>query len=472
MSSEIAIKVEALSKCFQIYDQPRDRLKQMIVPRLQRAVRQPPNQYYREFWALKDVSFEVNKGETVGIIGRNGSGKSTLLQIICGTLNPTGGLVQANGRIAALLELGSGFNPEFTGRENVYLNGAVLGLNKAEIDVRYDDIAAFADIGQFIERPVKTYSSGMYVRLAFAVQAMVDPDIFIVDEALAVGDEKFQRKCFARLEELKSRGTSILFVSHSAGSIVELCQKTMLLDNGSRIMYGPAPEAIQAYQKLLYAPVEAQERLIQEIQATDFTSTTKKNQFTLDGLVDNVPVSPQHDDPVNTTENQSIDAFDPGLIPETTTVYPVQGAIIDSIVITNSTDQIVNILQPGKTYYFTVIGRTLTNFSGIFFGIHIKSISGIVITGQRYPETGTYIENMTENQTFKTIFSFRMDLLPGAYFVGGGVWSRDEPNCAHRIIDALMFRVSPLNSDISFGYVDLMSLNPTTSISRFSDENK
>ena len=197
MSSEIAIKVENLSKCYHIYDQPRDRLKQMILPRMQRAIGMQPRQYFREFWALKDVSFEVKKGETVGIIGRNGSGKSTLLQMVCGTLNPTSGSIQTSGRIAALLELGSGFNPEFTGRENVYLNGAVLGLSRDEIDVRFDEIAAFAEIGEFIDQPVKTYSSGMMVRLAFAVAINVDPQILVVDEALSVGDELFQRKCFS-----------------------------------------------------------------------------------------------------------------------------------------------------------------------------------------------------------------------------------------------------------------------------------
>ena len=207
MSSDVAIKVDNLCKCYQIYDKPRDRLFQMLM--------RGHRQYYREFWALTDVSFEIKRGETVGIIGRNGSGKSTLLQMVCGTLNPTSGSIQTSGRIAALLELGSGFNFEFTGRENVYMNGSVLGLSKEEIDACFDDIAAFADIGDFIEQPVKTYSSGMMVRLAFAVQATIEPDILIVDEALAVGDEKFQRKCFARLEALKARGTSILFVSHS-----------------------------------------------------------------------------------------------------------------------------------------------------------------------------------------------------------------------------------------------------------------
>lgn len=252
MSNDIAIKVENLSKCYQIYDQPRDRLKQMILPRLQRAAGMQAKQYFRDFWALRDVSFEVKKGETVGIIGRNGSGKSTLLQMICGTLNPTHGSIQTRGRIAALLELGSGFNPEFTGRENVYLNGAVLGLSKEEIDRRFDEIAAFADIGVFIEQPVKTYSSGMMVRLAFAVVVNVAPDILIVDEALAVGDWLFQKRCFQKIEQLVSNGTTLLFVSHDQESVRTLTHRALLLAHGKTLAWGTSSEVVLEYRKLLH----------------------------------------------------------------------------------------------------------------------------------------------------------------------------------------------------------------------------
>ncbi|GHU36343.1 ABC transporter ATP-binding protein [Betaproteobacteria bacterium] len=251
MSSEIAIKVERLSKCYQIYDQPRDRLKQFVLPRVQRMVGLQPKQYFREFWALRDVSFEVKKGETVGIIGRNGSGKSTLLQTICGTLNPTSGSIQTNGRIAALLELGSGFNPEFTGRENVYMNGTVLGLSKEEIDQRFDDIAAFADIGEFIEQPVKTYSSGMMVRLAFAVVAYVDADILVVDEALAVGDAFFVQKCMRFLRNFMKSGT-VLFVSHDTSAVVNLCNSGILLSRGQVIDSGSPKRVIEHYLEDLY----------------------------------------------------------------------------------------------------------------------------------------------------------------------------------------------------------------------------
>lgn len=252
MSSEISIKVENLSKCYQIYEQPRDRLKQFVMPTLQRSVGRPEKQYFREFWALKDVSFEVKKGETVGIIGRNGSGKSTLLQMICGTLQPTQGSVTTVGRIAALLELGSGFNPEFTGRENVYMNAGILGLSKSEIDDRYEAILNFAEIGEFIEQPVKTYSSGMYVRLAFAVIANVDADILIIDEALAVGDIFFTQKCMRFLAEFKKHGT-ILFVTHDTNSVMSLCERAVWLQAGDRKAYSDSKTVCQSYLAEYYA---------------------------------------------------------------------------------------------------------------------------------------------------------------------------------------------------------------------------
>ncbi len=250
-ASDIAIGVSNLSKCYQIYSAPRDRLKQFVLPRLQRFAGRGPKQYFREFWALKDVSFEIKKGETVGIIGRNGSGKSTLLQMICGTLNPTHGGIQTNGRIAALLELGSGFNPEFTGRENVYMNASVLGLSNEEIDIRFNDIVTFADIGDFIEQPVKTYSSGMMVRLAFAVIAHVDADVLVVDEALAVGDAFFTQKCMRFLRKFMENGT-VLFVSHDTGAVVNLCSKAILLNRGRVVEIGTPKDVSEHYLATLY----------------------------------------------------------------------------------------------------------------------------------------------------------------------------------------------------------------------------
>jgi len=246
MQQEVAIRVNNLSKCYQIYDKPNDRLKQFVVPPIQRLVGRQASQYFREFWALKDISFDIKKGETVGIIGRNGSGKSTLLQMICGTLHPTAGDIEVNGRVAALLELGSGFNPEFTGRENVYLNAGVLGLSNQQTQERFANIEAFADIGDFIDQPTKTYSSGMMVRLAFAVIAHVDADILVIDEALAVGDAVFTQKCMRFLRDFMEGGT-VLFVSHDIGSVTNLCRQVVWLDHGVKRMYDTALEVTKAY---------------------------------------------------------------------------------------------------------------------------------------------------------------------------------------------------------------------------------
>jgi lipopolysaccharide transport system ATP-binding protein len=257
--AEYAIRVAGVSKYFPIYDKPRDRLKQMVMPRLFRLLGRAPRRYHREFHALNAVSFDIRRGETVGIIGRNGAGKSTLLQIIGGTLSPSAGSVETRGRIAALLELGAGFNPEFTGRENVFMNGAILGLSREEVARRFDEIAAFADIGEFIEQPVKSYSSGMYVRLAFAVQACVDPDILIVDEALSVGDIGFQYKCFQRMEALKKQGVTILMVTHSTGSILEYADRCIVLDAGSILHDTPdVLAAVLAYEKGMLNQAQAQ----------------------------------------------------------------------------------------------------------------------------------------------------------------------------------------------------------------------
>lgn len=252
MSSDVAIKVDNLGKCYHIYDTPRDRLKQFIVPRLQRWAGRRPVDHFREFWALRNVSFEVARGESMGIIGRNGSGKSTLLQLITGTLTPTTGSVATCGRIGALLELGSGFNPEFTGRENVFLNGAVLGISQERLLEKFDDIASFADIGDCLDQPVKTYSTGMLVRLAFAVQVELDPDVLIVDEALAVGDALFQKKCFLQLERLTSNGVSLLFVSHDQESVRTLTRQALMLVHGQPKALGVSSDVVLEYRRHLH----------------------------------------------------------------------------------------------------------------------------------------------------------------------------------------------------------------------------
>lgn len=245
-AGEVAISVRSLRKVYQLYDRPVDRLKQLLFGRM-------GARHYREFVALEDVSFELRRGEVLGLVGRNGAGKSTLLQAICGTLTPTSGSVAVHGRVAALLELGAGFNPEFSGRENVYLNASVLGLSRAQIDERYDAIVEFADIPGFIDQPVKTYSSGMYVRLAFAIATSVDPDILVVDEALSVGDGAFSRKSFDRIMQLKDGGATILFCSHSTYQVEALCSRALWLEKGRVRMEGGASGVVDTYARSLEA---------------------------------------------------------------------------------------------------------------------------------------------------------------------------------------------------------------------------
>ncbi|KTD41678.1 ABC transporter ATP-binding protein [Legionella parisiensis] len=281
MTSEIVIDVVNVSKRYESYSKPQDRLKQVIMPRLYQTgaslgiAKNKKPIYFREFWALQNVSVQVRRGETFGIIGRNGSGKSTLLQIIAGILTPTSGSVTAKGRLAALLELGSGFNPEFTGKENIFLNGYILGLNQTEIQQRYEQIVEFADIGDFINQPVKTYSSGMFVRLAFAVQAHVNADIVIIDEALAVGDIFFRQKCYTHLEKLKESGTVILLVSHSMNEIEQHCERAILLENGLPFFLGSAIDATKHYY-LLHQPSGKETKQFTTNQLSSEQRTQKK----------------------------------------------------------------------------------------------------------------------------------------------------------------------------------------------------
>lgn len=246
-----AVRVDSVSKQYRIYDRPADRLKETLTRGHWKA--------HREFWALKDVSFEVEAGTTTGIVGPNGSGKSTLLQIITGTLEPTHGSVSIEGRVAALLELGAGFNPEFTGIENVFMNAALMGLSRSETEHLLPEIASFAEIGDFIYQPLKTYSSGMYVRLAFAAAIAVAPELLIIDEALAVGDAVFQHRCMRRIKEMQENGTTILFVSHDPGAVRALCNRAILLNHGEKIAEGTPSDVLNRYQKIIMARQQAYE---------------------------------------------------------------------------------------------------------------------------------------------------------------------------------------------------------------------
>ena len=441
MSSDgIAIRVRDVSKHYFLYARPEDRLKQSIVPRLQRLAGRTPAKYYRDFAALNGVSFEVRRGETVGIIGRNGSGKSTLLQIICGTLQPSSGSVEVNGRIAALLELGAGFNAEYTGRENVYLNAAILGLARSEIDQRFEAIARFADIGEFIDQPVKTYSSGMYVRLAFATAINVDPDILVVDEALAVGDEAFQRKCFARIEEIQAKGGTILFVSHAAQTIVQLCSRALLIDGGELLLEGRPKIVTGQYQRLMNASANHADLLKTQIQQTNSS------------LV--------HDDaPIGATPLTDANAtFDPSLTPQSTVSYREDGCRITDCRLLTERGVPVNVLTKGRRYVYAYDVTFDSDATNVGFGMSIRTASGVEIAGATTRRSQNYlVRQITSGSRVGMQFRFECWLNAGVYFTNAGVRGAagGDERYLHRVMDAAMFRVIDDGEPIAAGLVDL-----------------
>lgn len=447
MSSDVAIRVENLGKCFQIYEKPHERLLQMLSLGRRR--------YYREFWALRAASFEVGRGEAVGIIGKNGSGKSTLLQMICGTLNPSEGMVAANGRVAALLELGSGFNPEFTGRENVHLNGAVLGLEREDINSRFDAIAGFADIGDFIDQPLKTYSSGMVVRLAFAVAVNVDPDIIVIDEALAVGDELFQRKCFARLETIRGRGATMVFVSHSGSTVIELCDRCVLLDGGEQLAVGSPKSLVAKYQRLLYAPEHKREAIRTAIKA--HASGHAENP--------QVPAAQAAEGGATDEAGDIEEYLDANLVVQSTVAFESLGARIDRPHILNLAGESVNCLKRGRSYRYVYEVRFERGATGVRFAMLIKTIAGVELGGAlSVPSIEQGFDYIAPGTVARVEFRFRADLNPGSYFMNAGVRGLLDAGevYLHRLLDAYVFRIMPEEQDTATAVIDFRCVSHIT----------
>lgn len=429
MSSDIAIKVENLSKCYQIYDQSRDRLKQFLLPRFQRAIGHSPKQYFKEFWAVHDVSFEVRKGETVGIIGRNGAGKSTFLQIICGTLHPTGGMVEVNGRVAALLELGSGFNPEFSGRENVYLNGAILGLSKEEMDARFDDIVAFADIGDFIEQPVKTYSSGMYVRLAFAVIVHVEADIIIIDEALSVGDAFFVQKCMRFLRRFIERGT-LIFVSHDTGAVLNLCDRAIWLHGGSVLKDGHPKAVTEAYLADLYKSRQGSDQVVVNTGVEPKVGLTEE------------PRDMRLDFVNQTTLRNDIEMF---VFKQDGLSFGKGGASVENVVLLDSAGTPLSWVVGGEDVTLLIRCQVKEDLRNPIVGFIVKDR-----LGQNVFADNTFLTYVSESvpavagQIIEARFSFRMPVMPvGDYSISIAIaeGTQGEHIQHHWLNDALMFKV-------------------------------
>ncbi|MBC7006431.1 ABC transporter ATP-binding protein [Photobacterium sp. BZF1] len=423
---EHVINVNQVSKSFLMYQSPLQLLKAHIFS---------SKDVCQRFEALKGVSFKAKRGETIGIVGHNGSGKSTLLQIICGVMAPTAGNVEVTGRVAALLELGSGFNPEFTGRENIYFNATLLGLTHEEIQARFDDIIEFANIGEFIDRPVKTYSSGMMLRLAFSVIINIDPDILIVDEALAVGDDAFQRKCHARIKQLQAQGVTLLFVSHSAGQVIELCDRAILLDHGDVLMEGHPKEVVSNYHKLLHMAGDERSEFREQI---------------LSGLL---PTEKTEQDDVEVDDSGK---FDANITPASTVWYQSNGARIENPHIRNLNGQQVNLLESGHEYDYCFKVTFDKEAFEVGFGMLIKTVSGFELTGATTTRNHQLrIPYVAAGQTMNVRFRFTCLLRNGSYFLNCGCSAIEEGErkFLHRGVDAAMFTVIQENQDAT-GIVD------------------
>lgn len=452
---EVAIQVENVSKRYCLYDKPSARLWQM----LWRGKRN----FYRVLDAVHDVSFTVYAGEVLGIVGHNGSGKSTLLQMICGTLTPSAGSVRVQGRISALLELGSGFNPEFTGRENIYLNASLLGLSREETNARLDEIIDFSGIPEFIDRPVKTYSSGMVVRLAFAVATAVDPDILVVDEALAVGDESFQGKCFARIRRLRERGCTILFVSHAAGTVVDICDRALLMDAGDMLMEGAPKAVVTQYHKLVFAAREDRPAVRAAIKAQEY----------LGGYADDVlaknaapaTVHAQADDITRiNTELGDEEYYLPELLPESTVSYAQVGAEIISPFMTTLSGNRVNVLKSGKRYQYHYQVRFDTEAHDVRFGMMIKTRRGVELGGATTAEEGEGISSVRAGEVRDVSFEFECLLGVDTYFMNCGCSAlvNGERVFLHRIVDAYIFKVIAGDARNMRGMIDFKISLQTT----------
>ncbi len=412
---DIAIRVQNLSKVYNLYNKPMDRMKE--------ALSISKKKYSSEYYALNDISFDIKKGETVGIIGTNGSGKSTILKIITGVLNPTKGTVDVNGKISALLELGAGFNMEYTGVQNIYLNGTMCGFSNEEIDAKVDSIVSFADIGEFINQPVKTYSSGMFVRLAFAVAINIEPEILIVDEALSVGDVFFQVKCYKKFEEFKRAGKTILFVTHDMGSISKYCDRAILLNKGTKLYEGDTKEAIDIYKKVLVG----QEDVIEEEDATEVTDI--KN---VDNWKSNLTVNP------NVVE------------------YGTKKAeIIDYCVIENN--NITNTICKNNEFSIKIKVRFNETIENPIFAFTIKTLKGVDVTG-----TNTLFEKwdtgiVKKNETREITFTQKMVLQGGQYMLDLGCtgYIGDDFTVYHRLYEVC--NISVVSDKNTVGFFDTNS---------------
>lgn len=417
---KVAIQVKGLEKAYKLYDKPSDRLKE--------ALGFGRKKRYKEHYALKGVDMTIYQGETVGIIGTNGSGKSTILKIITGVLNPTGGSVHVNGRISALLELGAGFNMEYNGIENIYLNGTMIGFSKKEIDAKMDDILNFADIGDYVYQPVKTYSSGMFVRLAFAVAINIEPEILIVDEALSVGDVFFQAKCYHKFEEFKEMGKTIVFVSHDLSSISKYCDRVVLLNQGVKLGEGSPKEMIDAYKQVLvgqYVPAADDQSLLSD---KEITAAAAAAAGTVKGEVN------------------------PELLE-----YGTKDALITGYKITDDMGRETSALLKGKECTITMQVHFEHDIEAPIFAFTIKNIKGVEITGTNTMVEKAFLSPVRAGSDMEITFTQKIDLQGGEYLLSFGVtgFEKEEFQVYHRLYDVMNMTV--ISDKDTVGYYDMNS---------------
>ena len=435
MAEDIAISVNDVSKMYKLYDNPMDRLKESLG--LSRKKK------YKEHYALNHVSFQVHKGETVGIIGTNGSGKSTILKIITGVLSPTAGEIAVNGRISALLELGAGFNGEYSGLENVYLNGSMIGFSREEIDAKLQSILDFADIGDFIYQPVKTYSSGMFVRLAFAVAINIDPEILIVDEALSVGDVFFQAKCYRKFEEFKEMGKTILFVSHDLSSIGKYCDRVVLLNKGEKLAEGGAKEMVNLYRRVLVnqyddADLEentddAEEGQVTENQAAGADVSLKAHTGSGKAMKDSLNLNPK------------VLEYGSKL-----------GEIVD-FAIRDDTGMITNVIEKGKEFSVQMKVKFQADVSDPIFAFTLKDLKGTEITGTNTMFEGADIKPVKNGDEYTVEFTQKMNLQGGEYLLSMSCtgFEQGEHVVYHRLYDVT--NITVISNKNTVGVYDMES---------------
>ncbi len=442
---EIVISAKGLGKSYPLFDTRRDRLRYAMGVGRERVP---------AFWALKSFDFEVARGESVGLVGRNGSGKSTALALIAGTLAPTKGEVEVRGRVAPILGLGVGFNPEFSGRENAEINASILGAAEHEIRSAIPSIEEFAGIGEFFGRPVRTYSNGMRARLAFAVAIHTRPDILLIDEVLAVGDEAFKRRCFAKIDELKTSGVTTVFVSHSSNLVVELCDRAVLLERGEAVLSGDPKEVVARYQQLLYASPAQIPAIVEGFRR---------------GGDPQDPASPRVGTAVATASR--VGRLDPDLRPLTTFAYESRGARIEDARIRDSRGEPVNIAPQSAPLWFEYSVVFDRDAIGVRFGMLIKLASGVEIGGQvSHPPTAE-APTIAAGTRARVRFSLRGALSPGTYFLNAGVRAKGDEgeDFIHRVIDVAILRVEAGDPTRVTGIVDLIEDDAELSFESVAD---